>query len=279
MVKNFPSRLKNYLRRKFRKLKFGNQAFLIYSMGKVGTTTVYSLLKKQYPAIPAFHVHFLSDFWVKEKLPSLDKEFHSNITLAEKIHASLKQLPGHKIKVVTMVREPMVREISDIFENWKGLLHVNSIGELTIDQLKKYLDANDHEFVLNWFDTEFKAYLGFDIYSVPFNKEKGYSIYKTPKADILCIRTDKMNDCLVNAMKEFSGLDLVLSGSANTSENKEGKELYKELSKNYKAPKEKLAALYGSKLVTHFYSEKEIDELVKKWSREEWNFKTLFRNG
>jgi hypothetical protein len=248
-------------------------------MGKVGTTTVYSLLNKLYPPVPVFHVHFLSDFWVKEKLPSLDKTFHSNIPIAEKIHASIQQMPDHRIKVITMVREPMGREVSDIFENWKGLLHVNSISELSFTDLEKYLDQHDHEYVLNWFDTEFKAYLHFDIYAEPFDKENGYSIYKTPKADILCIRTEKMNECLVKAMKEFAGVDLVLSASANTSETKEGKELYTELNKNYKASKQKLQTLYTSKLVSHFYTKEEIDKFIKKWSRGEWEYGTLIKNG
>lgn len=254
------------LKNKIRKMLAEKQIFLVYSMGKVGTTSVFSFIRRNHPEIPLHHVHFLSDNWVKKKLPSLDAEFHGNITVANEVYASLKKFSNHRIKIITMVREPMVREISDIFQNWKGLLKVNSINDVSVKELTAYLDNHDHEYVLNWFDTEFKEYLDFDIYAYPFDKQKGYSIYKTKRADILCVSTEKLNSCIEVAMKEFAGINITLSKSANESKNKEGNELYNQLIRNYKAPKEKLDLLYNSKYVRHFYDEKEIASFIKKWS-------------
>ncbi len=243
------------------------QIFLVYSMGKVGTTSVYSFIKRNHPDTPLHHVHFLSDNWVKKKLPSLNPEFHGNIAVAEEVYSSLEKHKNRRVKIITMVREPLVREISDIFQNWKGLLNVNAIGDTSAKELSVYLDNHEHEYVLNWFDTEFKEYLGFDIYAHPFDKQKGYSIYKTKNADILCVSTEKLSSCIETAMKEFAGMDIKASKASNTSENKEGKELYNELIKNYKAPKEKLDLLYNSKYVRHFYDEKEIKGFIEKWSQ------------
>lgn len=271
-------RVKGKLRQwkeRYKKWREKKQLFLIYSMGKVGTTTVYSLLKKQHPQYPIIQVHFMSDHWVKEVLPTLDPEFHNNISIAEKAQALIADRPKHRLKIVTMVREPMVREISDIFQNWKGLLHVDNMSELTFSQLKNYLDQHNHDYVLNWFDTEFKSYLGFDIYAQPFDKNKGYSIYKTKKADILVIRTERMNDCVVEAIRKFCGLKIELTGSSNTIEQKDRKELYYELAKGYEAPVEKLKLLYTSKLVRHFYTDEEIEGFVKKWSHGKTNLKQL----
>ncbi|HEU4717848.1 MAG TPA: putative capsular polysaccharide synthesis family protein [Bacteroidia bacterium] len=236
-------------------------------MGKVGTTTVYSHLKTQHPDLPVYHLHFMSDFWVNQKLPSLDPAFHVNIEVARQVQQALKEQPGKRIQIITMVREPMSREISDIFQNWKGLFGVSSVNDLTFSRLKEYLDAHDHEYVLNWFDTEFKAWTGFDIYSVPFNKEKGYSIYHTGKADILCMKTEAMSTCFRKAMREFTHLDIVPVRSSNTSESKEGKQLYSELMSQYEPSPGKLDALYNSKYVRHFYTESEIDAFRRKWSR------------
>lgn len=272
-MKNFPSRVLNKikgkwlgLKNKVRKMLAEKQIFLVYSMGKVGTTSVFSYIKRNHPDIPLHHVHFLSDNWVKKKLPALDPEFHNNIDVAKEVYASLEKNKDRRVKIITMVREPMVREISDIFQNWKGLLKVNSINDVTVKELSAYLDNHDHEYVLNWFDTEFKEYLDFDIYAHPFDKQKGYSIYKTKRADILCVSTEKLNSCIETAMKEFAGMNISAAKSSNTSENKEGKELYRELVKNYKAPKEKIDLLYNSKYVRHFYDEKEIAAFRKQWS-------------
>jgi hypothetical protein len=254
------------LKRRIKKTFAEKQIFLVYSMGKVGTTSVYSYIKKFHPEVPLHHVHFLSDNWVKHKLPSLDPEFHNNIQVAETVYASLRNNPRHRVKIITMVREPMVREISDIFQNWKGLLKVNSIEEVPLEKLRNYLDNHNHDYVLNWFDTEFKEYLGFDIYAHPFNKEKGYSIYKLPSVDILCVSTEKIDVCIREAMKEFAGMDIAPAASANKSENKEGKELYRQLVNNYKAPAEKIKLLYDSKYVRHFYTEKEIEGFIRRWS-------------
>ena len=283
----YPLNVKNFFKQKFQSLKgrlknyysnikYGKNIFLIYSMGKVGTTSVYKLTHKKYPHFPIHHVHFLSDNWVKRILPALNSEFHGNIKVANEVYKSLQRYSTHRIKIITMVREPLMREVSDIFENWRGLLKADSINNLSFQMLKDYLDTHSHEYVLNWFDSEFKEYLDFDIYSAPFDKEKGFSIYKTTKADILCIKLEKLNECITTAIKEFSGLTIENSSSANSSEQKPGKELYRLLNKNYKAPKSKLQTLYQSKYVTHFYNNEEINSFIRKWSHGELQYDSLF---
>lgn len=275
---NLVPRIKNKLKRikeKVRKKLMKKQLFLIYSMGKVGSLTIVHIFKKQHPDYPLSHVHFLSDYWVKERLPSLHKEWNPMIDWAKRTYKLIEDHPKHRIKVITLVREPMSRDISDIFQNWKGIFNTNSLDSISYDKMKDFLDNHQHRFVLNWFDTDFQPYLGFDIYSQPFNIETGYSIYKTEKADILVLRMDKMNDCLVGAIKKFCGLQIKITEATNTSKDKEGKELYLELMQNYKPSKEKLQILYNSKFVNHFFTKKETNTFIEKWSRGEWNLKTL----
>lgn len=254
------------IRRRLFNLRYGKQTILIYTMGKVGSSTIKKNLTEQYPWVTVFHVHFLSDHWVKEILPNEDPFFHGNIREAESIYNYLKKNPGTKIKIITLTREPLVRDISDIFQNWKGRLKGKTITDLTLEEIKSDFDRNQHEYTLNWFDTEFKNYLGFDIYSVPFNKEKGYSIYETPKADILCFQLEKLNDCMEEATGKFLGYPVRMSATTNLSENKEGSNLYKGMTGNYAASPEKLDRIYNSKFVQHFYSDADISRFRKKWS-------------
>lgn len=254
----------------------GEQLFLIYSMGKVGTTTVYSLLKAQHPEYPIIQVHFMSDHWVKDILPKLDAGFHANISIAEEAYELIATHPNHRLKIITMVREPMLREVSDIFQNFREIFNVSTVSDLSFSQLRDYLDNCEHKFCLNWFENEFRSYVDFDVYNHYFDKIRGYSICRTSKADILIIRTESMNDSLVVGMHKFCGLKIKLNGSSNTTEQKEGKELYFKLVKEYTPTLEKLKLLYNSRLVRHFYTEAEIDGFIKRWSHGKFNLYDLY---
>ena len=286
MSGNFFARAWNSVRRRmggkltsFRKsvsrIRYGKNIYLVYTMGKVGTTTISQFFKKEHPELISFHLHYLSDFWLKEKLPSLHPIYHVQIKDAQEALDTMAKFPNLRLKIFTMVREPIDREISIIFQNWQGLFNVNSINELSEEEVVHYLNEHTDENALSWFDTEFKAFLDFDIYALPFDKEKGYTIYHREHADILCMTTEKLNSCLQRAMKEFTGMNITGLSSANKTEDREGKELYKLLKKNYTAPVEKLKLLYNSKHIGHFYSEKEIEVFVKKWSHGETNYSDI----
>lgn len=263
---NVTDRLKRFTRRKTHELKFGKQVFLVYSMGKVGSTTVYEAIKDQCREVPVFHVHFLSDFWLKEKLPQMPSFLQTNLISAQRVFEYLEKNPDRRLKIITMVREPLIREISDVFQNWKGLMNIGSIDQLSSDRIKKYIDENNHDYVLSWFDTELKAYLKFDIYTKPFDKQSGYSIYHCDRFDLLVMQLEKMNNCLTKAFAEFTGLRINVPSTANSSEMKEGKSLYQLMKNSYKAGPGKIRALYGSRYVRHFYSDSDIEGFIKKWS-------------
>ena len=75
-------------------LKQKNKVFLIYTMGKVGSTSVYNSLKKQLPFAKVFHVHFLSDFYLNEVLPKTNHTW--NIDNGRKILNYLQKNPESK---------------------------------------------------------------------------------------------------------------------------------------------------------------------------------------
>lgn len=258
--------IRSRLNRLLHQWKHGKKVFLIYTMGKVGSTTIYTQLRKKYPYFPVFHLHFLSDEWLHKRLPAMHSFFHANIKQGEHVLQQLDKLKDHRIKIVTLVREPMVREISDIFQNWKGLFDVTSIHDIAPEKFREHLDKHDHDYVLNWFDTEFKSYTGFDIYSKPFDKQKGYSIYSTPRFDILCIQLEKLNDVLPEAMKAFADVELDNGVASNTSETKESKELYRALVSTYKMTESRAEQLYASKYVQHFYSADDIQRFKSRWT-------------
>ena len=253
------------LSRKVRQNRMNKNIILIYTMGKVGSSTIYNSLKVKLPKAHLFHVHFLSDKWLKEILPGLNKDFHQNIVYGNEVLDFIKANPKKRVKIITLVREPLMRDISDIFQNWSRLFP----AEETVDKdyLLDWIDKRSHEYTLNWFDTEFKSYLGYDVYSRPFDKEKGYSIYNTPRFDLLCIKLETLNNVYGEALKSFLNLDDVSLSSTNETKDKDRSDLYFEMLMSYKANPAKIEELYSSKYMKHFYTQKQIEGYKKKWAR------------
>lgn len=243
----------------------GDTIFLVYSMGKVGSASIYTSLKNQKPYSDIFHLHFLSKNWLDKLLPKEHESFHSNIKLGNDILKFIKKNPTKRIKIITLVREPVMRGISDIFQNWEHLY--DNIEEVDNKELQKRVEQIGHEYTLNWFDTEFLEYTKIDIYQLPFNKELGYAIYNYDNMDILCIKLESLNEIGSRAMSEFIGEEFNLI-SANVSAQKKTRDQYAFLKENVRIEKSKITELYKSKFMRHFYTPTEIDNFSRKWSRD-----------
>lgn len=235
---------------------------LVYTMGKVGSSTIYNSIRNKNPFAHIYHIHFLSDKGLNEVIPATHKKFWRNIKLGWDVRAVLDKNPSKRIKVITLVREPVVRSISDLYQNWEE--HFENIMQIDKDRLKVHVESLDYEYVLNWFDSEFKEFLKVDIFELPFDKSKGYEVYNLSKVDICCIKLEKLNQVGELALKELLGQDYTLR-SANKSENKKGSEGYNFLKKNVKIDSQKLDMLYSSKLMKHFYTEQELANFKRRW--------------
>lgn len=241
-----------------------NRIFLVYSMGKVGSSAVYQSLKNTFPDSFVFHVHFLSKYRLENLLVKANPVFHHNISKGKEILQVIEDNPEKSLAIITLTREPIIRDMSDLFQNWNHLFA--DIEKTDFSELQKHIDERNHHYTLNWFDTEFKEYLGFDIYQHPFNKELGFEIYKHRDIDILCIKQEKLKETGSLALKSFVGLDLQML-SANQSFEKKGSQLYDFLRKNYVAPQEKIDRVYSSKYIRHFYTDKEINAFISNWRK------------
>lgn len=263
ILKRFGRALRRWVSR-FRDAEINRAIILVYSMGKVGSTSVYRSLRARLPHANIFHVHFLSDYWLNERLPNADAHFHGNIKIGKRIRDFIARHPNRRLKIITLVREPVMRDLSGLFENWEA--HFDK-DESDVSTLLSKMHAHSHEYSLNWFDTEFKNFTDFDIYNASFDKEKGYSIYNSEQADILCVRIEDLDRVASQAFYEFLGLRNFAVEHKNRADQKDRSHLYKLVRDQYVAEKEKLARLYSSKYVTHFYAQKEIEEFFRKWTK------------
>jgi hypothetical protein len=263
------------------------QPIVVFQMGKVGSKTVELTLKTALPSMPVYHAHILCPlsiqgeelywygkhpgFWDKSLLPETSHLFTSYY-LRERIDAQgLSET--NRWKIVTLVREPVARNISGFFEGitkripdfsqkyTMGFLSVQDLIEIFVREYEQ------HEVPLTWFDAELKPVFGVDVYTGEFPRSRGYEIYEGNYADVLLLRLENLNTCAQAAFKEFLNLDKITLVPENISRDKEYFPAYTRFLASVVLPPAYLDRMYNSKYAMHFYTPQEIDSFRKRWSR------------
>jgi len=243
-------------------------------MGKVGSSTIYKTLKKELPFSKVFHVHFLSDYWLKEKLPKTNHTL--NIDHGNRIRKYLSENSDKKVYLISMIREPVGREISNIFENPQDFVGnnldktsaMNTLIGMSEDEILNIGSKISYEYYMNWFSSEFESFTGIDIYKYPFEKSKGYQIFKDDNYNVLLIKLESLNDVYQNAFNEFLELKITSRKEVNIGNDKISKGANSFLKNNLKYSIAELNNLYDSNIIKHFYSEDQIQKFKQKWSNE-----------
>ena len=252
-----------------------NQAVLIYSVGKVGSTTLVDSIC-QY-GIFASHCHELSS------LPIVNSDKKLNTYKKEAIN-------NFHGKIIIPIREPVARDISQYFQLLKAhfqvLINDYDINSLYGGFIKIYWESlvNETNYNMNsgiqntllnnvdkgpefdWFDWELKRNFGFDIYSEKFNQEEGYSIYNLKnEVELMVIQLEKMNNLEI-IIGKFLGIPEFKLLKSNYGSMKEYDFIYQEFKKKIQFPKEYLDFYYqNNKGMNHFYSKEQQKVFYNKW--------------
>lgn len=256
-----------------RQSKAQAQAILLYQMGKVGSTTI----KKSLEAfnIPIYHFHRLNpeelDRFMKTK-KGLHKTAPEHIRLGWHLQKQRKSgFDPRKWKIITLVRDPVARNLSEYFNYIKNYLpviaHQYKTTSLTLENLRDFFLEKYpfHDRPLTWFDVEMKQIFGLDIYSVDFPVTKGYKIYKGDHPDVLLLRLENLNDCAQDAFNEFLGMENVILITDNTASERGFSPLYRKFLSSKLLPRTYIKRMYNSKFAQHFYTEEELNTFQKKW--------------
>lgn len=256
------------------KLFLTKTAIIIYQMGKVGSTTVYYSLKKQLFLTPVFHVHSLSDDTLREyekayrsvgKIPDQMRHLRHGNFLRQKLNAS-KAIDW---KIITLVREPIIRDISIFFQQidrkFPNGIDTSEIINILQRHFASFEESTDY--ACTWFDREIKSNFNIDIYNFVFDKQKGHHIIKEKDKEILMIRLEDLNNCFQLALGEFLALDKPIDLlSKNIAKDKQYKNQYLEVVNDIKIPEGICKLIYSSKYVKHFYSDAMIDNFLHRWT-------------
>jgi hypothetical protein len=236
-------------------------------MSKVGSSSVYYSLKSHFPNKTIKHVHFLGPTWLGY-FKNGHHSFNNNLQTAEYINNLIEKKPW-KLKIITLTREPVARDISGIFQAWKHIFDVDDINKVPSKDILKYLHENNFGYAQNWFETDFYEFTGLNLFNSTFNKDKGFQIYKTDKADVLVIQLERLNSTLFNeAMNSFFGKGKYFLKNENITSNRETATLNKTVKQQFRLSEERLNSIYDSRYMKTFYNASQIDSFKKQWSNQ-----------
>ena len=170
------------------------------------------------------------------------------------------QNDNKKIKMVVGVREPIGRNISGYFQS----LNRRELDESPKSHICKYFCYVPHMAPLYWFDNEFLRHFNIDIFSHPFDREKGFTIFSSGGFDVFVYKIESLST-LEPELGEFLGIEEFKLKVANRQEDKWSRELYKSVLNQISFSEEYCGLMYNSKYARHFYTDVEIGQFTKRW--------------
>ncbi len=259
----------------------GKPPIIIYTAGKVGSTTVYQSLKRANLGYPIYHIHHLTESGIR-KTKQIYKEAgktqnHRFLKESEFLKNAIKRSKGIKWKIITLVREPIRTYFSKLFHEPKvhypylidkegKLKKKDELVSIVLEELSN-LQEHSNSSIANWFEEEFRVALGISLYEFPFDDLKGYQIIEYQNFDILVLRLEDLNKNFQPAIHEFLKLDTEIPiYTTNVNDKKKQSSIYQDIISNIKIPKSTLEEIYSSEYTKHFYAKVRRQQLLNKWS-------------
>ena len=254
---------------------------LVYQMGKVGSSTVFASLKEAGVRNSILQLHFLSGDLRRLRKAHIrvgidPPPYH--IFLGEAVRRELLTRPGFPCKVISLVRDPIARVVSDLFQNPEFAAERLKTVDNTVDGKKaqsflkqEFMKPDIFKYLNEWFDRELKEVFGIDVYSEPFSVDSGFVVYRRKNVEALIIRTESLSEEGPEAISEFLKLDgpLVLK-QINVREVSEEAAVYKRVLEEFRLNRATCREIYANnKSVKHFYSKSMIEEFVSRCSESQ----------
>lgn len=262
----------------FQKTDSKTSPLLVYNMSKVGSSTVYKTVKEI--ADPVWNVHFMNPSHLdyieqRRKKNAPGKESPDNYILGRELGHIIK-LYGDKLnyKIITIVRDPIGRAVSSIFQSpelsySKVQVPNNQISlDLCLKSIQDEAQSSQaFTYPEKWLQLELHDFFGIDVFAYPFNKKAGYQIIRQNNVTLLVLRMEDMSTFLGKALGEMFQLEYEIPvQNANIRINTADSELYKEVNRKIRLHPEWLQGFYNSRYSRHFYTDMMIENFIKKWS-------------
>lgn len=234
-------------------LKFSSPTpVFIFQMAKVGSSTVFFSLKDFYRGF-LLHAHDFSP--------------HHRLSKVRALYQYYQKHPEAPIKLITLVRDPINRNISTFFQDYERYNGEQFEGsQLTHKTLKaNFLNNLKHEQPLIWMD-RLKDQFGIDVYSKRFIGKDHLLFGNEQNVELILFRHDLDNERKAALLREFLGLKKLEVRNFNTSIRRVYGAAYRNFKKELKLPQAYLDRMKNSRYYQHFYAAEEIEDHLRPYS-------------
>jgi len=242
----------------------------ILTIGKVASKAVYHTLKNlPSEVLPAevYHIHRTSSMAIANVLPNRLPNRTETVVGSALRHLFERKSRDLKWKFIAGVREPIAAALSSVFEN-----------EVPAGQMEETVKQYAEHITQGFFNLNYEAPFGIDIYAQKFNHNRGYSIIRDKNVEVLIYRFEDLPRIFPQAIDEYLGIRNLELARINVSSQKDYAEEYKKEKEDFRIDGKFLKKIYSSRMVRHFYSDDEIKSFHKHWRadkkgtyRKKWN--------
>ncbi len=234
---------------------------IIFQMGKVASSTIEATLERV-PGLAVFRTHGLVKWGDVTAAPTARRELESWLILHRLVR------PGISCKVVSAVRDPIARNLSAYFQNLDQLHGVHDAhASLPMSKLVAgFFELHRHARPLEWFDAEFAAILGLNVYQHPFDQLRGFQRIKSDQFDVLVLRSETDDETKAQQLAEWVGTRSLRIIQKNIGETKSYAAVYREFLRSIRLPDDYVATMMDHQFTRHFFMPEAIAAMRKKWT-------------
>ncbi len=267
--RRYQRRLDRELSRVRETFEGSDRIVVTHTYGKVGSTAIHKAIS-QLPGYASFQTHFISEDGVADAL-RLHQDDHDPIHMlqGEALRVQMQANPDRPIRVITLVRDPVARAVSDLFENPALLgasgdvrqMPLESVVAIAAEQVSGSLVYTEQ-----WFDRELGGLLGFDFFARDFDRKNGFEILHEGRFELLAGKLERLSDNGAGYLGRFLdlGRDFPIPRSRARSATGEAA-LYDQVRRSLKLPAAVLDEVYSSRVCRHFYTPEELEGFRKLW--------------
>ena len=268
MIKNFRTRFELRLIPQIIRGLLFNRVIFIFSMGKVGSTSILLSVRRSLQEQEGEEYHSKYILFFKQRIFLQDFYLSRGFS---KFVAAWRAWLGLPIKIICPIREPIAREVSGFFD--MRVKNANADLEELEELFMTGGRGNKHkldvgyfpERTLNWFDEYFKPLTRIDVYKEPFPIDRKWQIYNRRFTQVLLYRTDLKLSEQAELISRFLGIKLDEIRVENAAKNKTHAELYSRFRESVKMPEQYIRRMHDSRFARHFWSPAELKAVADKW--------------
>ncbi len=256
---------------------------VVYTMGKVASTSISSSIQAH--GIACGDVHSLDqnryfsllqsiatseDFKQPDAPPATRRFFRKKQPnangagklprhLIESLHVMKEIKAGRKMKLISLIREPVGRNISAVFQNMPQRLQGDP--QAIVDRLRRYpVTVPD-----NWFRADFTPVTGIDVLAIDHDRGADHFRFEKGNFEVLIMKTQVSDSRKSELVSEFIGHKIEIQ-RANEAKNKWYNDSYYSFVRNPCAIREEyIKDCFGLRYFQSFFSDEERQATAEKF--------------